>query len=245
MTKIGDGKAAVYGSLSSGKDAVSSRMCAGAEAVANSRAGVLCGEGKKAAASYYNQGKDAISTKVAAGRDAVYSTVQYGAETIANTRAGILVGAGVNRTLEATESLVDYLVPEMENEKELFSEFEKEEKRVAGLPLTRQPRETKGENSDEDPEKEEESEEMGSEESKKMGSEESRIDRVYKISRKMRLRMFYRAMYRLQGAQQSCRSTLDQLKVTVDLVSCYFATYSLFPPEMLLAVQVINWQSVG
>ena len=214
VTKITDGKAAVTGTLSSGKDAVYSKITAGADAVANTRAGVLCGEGKKAIATYCAEGKEALGNRMAAGRDAVYSTVQSGAEQLANTRAGILVGAGVDRTLNATESLVDYFVPEMENEKELFSELEKEEKRVVGLPLTRQPRDKGEAISSDDPEEDNEEEKAGP-------GGESRMDRACKISRKMRLRMFYRAMYRLQTAQQSCQTTLKQLKDTVDLVSCF------------------------
>jgi len=217
VTKISDGKTAVVETISSGKDTVCSKISSGADAVANSRAGVLCGEGKKVVTSYYTQGKEALGSRVAAGRDAVYTTVQSGTEQLANTRAGQMVGAGFDSTLSATESLVDYLIPEMENEKELFSEIEKEEKKVAGLPLTRQPRDNEAEvTSDDDPGEDEEEEE------KDVCSGESRMERAYKISRKMRLRAFYRSMSRLQGVQESSQATLTQLKNTVDLVSGYF-----------------------
>lgn len=211
VTRISDGKTAVAETISSGKDAVCSKISSGADAVANSRAGVMCGQGKKVVTSYYTQGKEALGSRVAAGRDAVYATVQSGAEQLANTKAGVMVGVGFDSTLSATESLVDYLIPEMENEKELFSEIEKEEKRVAGLPLTRQPKDSEVEvSSDDDPREEEE---------KDVCSGESRMERAYNISRKMRLRVFYRSMRRLQSVQESCQVTLGQLKNTVDLVS--------------------------
>lgn len=212
-TRLTEGKEAVTGTLYSGKEALYSKISAGSEAVANSRAGVLVSEGKQAITTRFVQGKEALGSGVAAGYNAVYSRIQSGAEHLANTRAGVMVGVGVDRVIDASEGLVDYVIPEMENEKELFSELEKEEKRMAGLPLTRQPKDKEMAASD-DPEQEEEGEGKVEETECEVG----RVEHVYKISRKMRLRMYYRSMQRLQAMQQNCQATLHQLKDTVDLL---------------------------
>lgn len=213
-TRLMEGKEAVTGSFYSGKEVLYSKISAGSEALANSRAGVLVGEGKQAVTTRLVHGKEALGNGIAAGRDVVYSRVQNGADHLANTRAGVMVGAGIDRTLAATESWMDYLIPEVENEKELFTELEREEKRISGLPLTRQPKEEVSAAND-DPEQE------GNVDEKEGGTkcEVGRVERVYEISRKMKLRMYYRSMQRLQAMQQNCKATLHQLKSTVDLVS--------------------------
>ena len=213
-TSIFESKEVVAGKLLSGKESLYSNISVGSEAVANSRAGVLVGEMKQAVTMHIVNGKEALGNGVTAGRDAVCSHIQGGAKNLSNTRAGAMVGAGVDQTLAATECWVEYFIPEIENEKELFSNLEKEE-RIVGLPLTRQPKEK-----------------VVVDEGSAQGEEEldetlkkcevSRVDRVYMISRKMKLRMYYRAMQRLQNMQQSSKATLVQLKEAIDLVSRHY-----------------------
>lgn len=206
-SKIADGYTAVSGCLNSGKEAVYSKISAGSEVVVNSRAGMLVSEGKKALSTRYNQGKETLENTLASGRDAVYSRVQSGAETLANSRAGSLVGSGVDRTLTATENWVEYLIPEIENEEELFPK---------GEPCTQQP-ETPADDSPAPAEDDE------------VEPRASRLERISTMSQKVKMRMYYRSVRQLQGIQQSCNSTLQQLKQAVDLVSMTFliSTFTL------------------
>ena len=205
-SRFSSSKESLTSHLTSKKDAICSKISAGSDAVANSRAGVLIGEGKQTLTTYYVQGKEALGSTIVSGSNAVYTKVQNGAESLANTRAGSLVGSGIDCTLSATENLVEYLIPKIENEKELFCEYEKkDETPMVGLPRTRCPQTP----IDDSPAQAEEGEEQ----------QIGRVDRVCTLSRKVKLRMYYRSMQRLQAMQQNCTSTLQHLKNTVDLVS--------------------------
>lgn len=212
-SRISTGKEAVYTRVQSGKDAVYAKVSAGSSAVANSRAGVLVSSGKEAIATRITSGKESLTTRLANGRDVVYSKVQAGSEVLANTRAGVLLGSGIDRSISATETVVEYLLPPEENEKELLSEAEKSKKIemvevTSGLPRTRQPSATTEE---EDVEEEEEVDE-------EIDITIGRVGRVKILSKKVKLRMYYRSLRKLSGVQAQCKSTLEQLKSTLDVL---------------------------
>ena len=202
-SRISEGRDAVTGHITSGKDAVYSKISAGKEAFVNSRPGVVLSEGKEAIANRIVEGKESLGSTIASGRDAVYTKIQDGKEHLANTRAGALVGSGVDHTLSATENWVEYLLPEIEDEKELLSQGGQE---LVGLPLTRTP-------SDDSPAQADEKEEAPT---------ADRAERVSTLSRKVKLRMYYHSVRKLQAVQQNCKGTLEQLKQTVDLVRMWF-----------------------
>ena len=222
--RIANGRDAISTKVACGKDAVYTRIQTGSDAIANSRAGILVSDGKQALTTGLSKGKDTISSTLASGRDVVYVKVQNGAEAIANTRAGVLVGSGVDRTLSATESVIDYLLPPEENEKELLSEYEKVKEDVEMTTISTEQVETPEPSETEIIEEEEEEEEEQEEEEEKEGvvvveCSPGRVQRVRTLSRKVKLRMYYRSMRRLYGVQQQCKSTLEQLRTTVDVVS--------------------------
>ena len=142
-----------------------------------------------------SEGKEAITSSVTVGKDAICTRLQAGSEALSNTRAGHLVGSGVFHTLAVTEMLVDYLLPADENDKELVPESEKE------VPKSEK-EETKRE-------------ELKSEEP----APPSTATRVTSISRKLKVRVYYRTLRKLHATQQQCKSALDQLKEHVDVVS--------------------------
>ena len=184
---LGEQKDAVYTRISSGKDAITGRLAGGKDAITSRLA----------------SGKDAISTSLQSGKEAVYSRIQAGSEAIANTRAGCLVGSGVDRTLQATENIVDYLLPEDEQKKEESGSPEVKEGKVDASS-----QEAKDDSSSSE-ESEGEEEEEGA----------SRVGRVKNLSRKVKLRIYYRTLHRLDTVQQQCKSALEQLKLNIDLVS--------------------------
>ena len=155
---------------------------------------------KQAVCDRIIDGKQALTSRLSDGKDAVVTQFQAGSEALANTRPGILVGQGVDRTLSATESLVDYLLPPEENEKEIISESEKTEKEQEVL-------EPPAEGEDEEEEEEEGEAPAG------------RITRIKKLSRKVKVRVYYRSLRRLYSTQQRVKSTLEELRITVAMVS--------------------------
>ena len=189
-----------------GKELVCSKINAGTEAIVKSRAGVAVGEGKQMITYRLAQGKEAVGNTVASGRDTVYTKIQSSTEYLASTRAGMLMGSGVDCSLTATENWMDYLLPEIENEKELFACEMKEDVPVVGLPRTRR-------FSDNSPAQEEEEPAVTD------VPAASRVNRMSTLTRKVKLRMYFHAMQRLQSMQQNCQATLVHLKQTVDLVS--------------------------
>lgn len=205
-TRLSESKENLTSQLTSGKEVVYSKLSAGSEAIVKSRAGVAVSEGKQVIACRLAQGKEAIGNTIASSRDAVYTKIHNGAEYLANTRAGCLIGSGVDCTLTTSENWVEYLLPEMENEKELFEcEVKEEDVSMVGLPRTRR-------FSEDSPAQEDEPEPAA-----------GRVERVSTLSRKVKLRMYFHSMQRLQSMQQNCQSTLLHLKQTVDLVSDLFA----------------------
>ena len=180
------------------------------------------GEQKTAVCSRFSSGKDAITTRLVTGKEAVTTTIQggkdtlvgylhAGSEAIANTRPGCLVGSGVNRTLQVTENIVDYLLPEQEEEKERASvDAEEKEVKVEEKVTSEVKGESNGEEVDGEGEEEEEEEAKGG---------ESKVTRVKNLSRKVKLHVYYRTLRRLDTVQQQCKSTLEQLKMNLDLVS--------------------------
>lgn len=189
-TRITEGKAHLTNQLASGKDVVCSKFSAGTEAVVQSRAGTAISDGKNVLVSQLAQGKETIKNSIACGRDAVYSKVQCGTEYVASTKAGCLVGSGVDCTLSATENLVDYLLPQIENENELAEYEIKEDKNSESC----------------------------------IESSAGRMDKMYTLSQRAKLRMYFYAMQKLQSMQQNCQSTLQHLKQTVDLLKLAQAT---------------------
>lgn len=196
--RISESKETLTDQVTAGKEVIYSKISAGTEAIAKSRPGIAISEGKQAIVCRLVQGKESLGNTVASGRDAVYTKIQAGTEHLANTRAGALVGSGVDRTLSTTEGWVEYLLPEIENEKELMSGCEKE----MGLPLTRSA-------NDDDPAQEDE----------EALPVPSRAERVCTLSQKVKLRMYFHSVRKLQVMQQNCKCTLEQLKQAVDLVS--------------------------
>lgn len=164
-------------------------------------------DGKKAITGRLAHGKDAISTSIHSGKDALVGYIQAGSEAIANTGPGCMVGSGVNRTLQVTENIVDYLLPE---------ETAKKEKESISLDGDKEEVKVTSEAKEEDSEEEEESEGEG--EGSKVG--ESRVERVKNLSRKVKLRVYYRTLRRLDTVQHQCKETLELLKLNMDMVSC-------------------------
>ena len=192
LEALGERKDAVYTTLTAGKEAITSRLA---------------------------NGKGAISTTIQNGKDAVYNRIQSGSEVLANSRAGCLVGQGVDKTLQLTETAVEYLLPRVEEDEGGPQEREGTEMksmvRVEG-------EESESESSEEEEmeaegEKEEEEEEQ--EEGGEKGDGVSRTGRVKNLSRKVKLRVYYRTLHRLDSVQQQCKSALEQLKMHIDLVS--------------------------
>lgn len=188
-----------------GKELVCSKISAGTEAIVKSRAGVAVSQGKQMLTCHLAQGKEAISSTVSSGCGTVYTKIQSGTEYLASTRAGALVGSGVDCSLTATENWMDYIFPEIENENELL-ECEMKDVPIVGLPHTQQ----SNENSPAQEEWEEANVNVHA---------ASRIDRVGTLTRKVKLRMYFHAMQRLQSMQQNCQATILHLRQTVDLVS--------------------------
>ena len=214
-THLNKSKEAIGDRLTSSRDAVYAKLQSGSEVIVNSRAGMLVGEGKQALSTRLTQGKGYISSTLANGRDVVYAKAQSGADVLANTRAGAVVGSGVDSTLSATEGWVDYLLPPEKNELELLDEEE------TGTELKEKTPVTNG--AEEEATKEEEVETAAT-------PTPGRVERVKLLSRKVKVRMYYRSLRKLNNIQQHCKSTLEQLRATVDLVS-------LLPKGDLLGVQ--------
>jgi hypothetical protein len=213
--KIMEGRTAITAQLAKGKDGLSSQLTcgkeivcnklnAGTEAIVNSRAGVAVSEGKQMLVCRLTQGKEAVGSTIASGRDTVYTKIQSGTEYLASTRAGSLVVSGVDHTLSTTENWTEYLLPEIENEKELFEcEMKEGDVSKVGLPRTRR-------FSGDSPAEEEELPDLPA---------VGRVDRVCTLSRKVKLRVYFHAVQQLYTMQQNCRATLLHLKQSVDLVS--------------------------
>ncbi len=229
-TKISDGHAAVKSRITEGKEAITSRVVAskeavvskiqaGTKAVSQTRIVTIAGEKKDAFVEKVSEGKEAVVTRITAGKDAVYSTVQSSASAVANTRAGILVSNGVDCTLSATENLVDYLIPAEENEKELLSESIKIKESIEMTTIKSTEESTVTEEVEEDVVVKD------CQDCQKCANclgeveESGRIDRVKILSRKVKLRIYYRSLRRLQSVQELSKGTLEQLKETIQLVS--------------------------
>ena len=172
-------------------------------------------DGKKAITGRLANGKEAISTSIHSGKDALVGYIQASSEAIANTGPGCVVGSGVNRTLAVTEDIVDYLLPEGQprQEKEGDEEEDEEEEEMKVISEAKQ-----------DSENEESEGEGEGEGEAKTG--ESRVERVKNISRKVKLRVYYRTLRRLDTVQQQCKATLELLKLNVDMVRY---TYNVHP----------------
>ena len=188
-THISGSKDSLISCIATGKEAVYSKLSSGADVLVNSQAGIAMSERKQAIASHIAQGKEVVGKTISSGRDAVFVKIQSGMDSLANTKAGCLVGSGIDQTLTATENWVEYLLPE----KELLVEGENESS-VLGL---QQP-------SDENPAEDETT---------------GRVERICSLSQKVKLRMYNRSLQKLQAMQKNCKSTLEQLKQAVDLVS--------------------------
>lgn len=202
-TRISESKDNLTSYIASSKEAVYSKLSSGANAIANSQAGIAMSERKQAIASHIVQGKEVVGKTISSSRDAVYTKIQSGADSLANTKAGCLVGSGINQTLTATENWVEYLLPEIETEKELLVEGENEEKESSVVqPSNESPKETI-----------------------------NRVERICSLSQKVKLRMYHRSVQRLQAMQKNCKCTLEQLKQAVDLVSlmqfCYTSLFGM------------------
>ena len=182
LEALKEGKSAVCSRISSGKEAITTRLVTG---------------------------KEAVSTTIKDGKDALVGYLQAGTEAIANTRPGCLVGSGVHRTLQVTENIVDYLLPEDEIGR-VSSDAEKQEMKIEQKVTPEVKDELNGEEVDgeEEGEKEEEAKEG-----------KSNVTRAKNLSRKVKIRVYYRTLRRLDTVQQQCKSTLEQLKMNLDLVS--------------------------
>ncbi len=220
-SRISEGKEAITSRVVASKEAVVSRLQAGTEAVSQTRIVILAVEKKDALVVKVSEGKEAVVTRIAAGKDALYSSVQSSASAVANTRAGILVGSGLDCTLSATENLVDYLIPAEENEKELLSESTKVKESIEMTTIKSNEEGTVTEAVEEEVVVVKDCQNC-QKCSNCLGEveESGRIDRVRTLSRKVKLRIYYRSLRRLHGVQQQSKATLEQLKAAVQLVSC-------------------------
>ena len=160
-------------------------------------------EQKKAVYTRISSGKDAITTRLATGKDALVDRLHAGTEAVTNSGPAHLVSSGVNRTLKATENIVDYLLPEKPEDTSSNKEKETELK-------------VSGEAEDSSDEEEEEGEEGEKGEERK---DETSAERVKNISRKVKVRVYYRTLHRLDTVQEQCMTTLEHLKTNIDLVS--------------------------
>ena len=159
-------------------------------------------EQKKAVYTRITSGKEAITTRITSGKDALV-------EAVANSGPAHLVSGGVNRTLEATENIVNYLLPEKPEDEPTTagSEGEKTQLKVS--------EEAEDSSDDEEEEEGEEGEEAKGDE----GKAETNTERVKNISRKVKVRVYYRTLRRLDTVQEQCKTTLEHLKTNIDLVS--------------------------
>ena len=160
-------------------------------------------EQKKAVYTRISSGKDAITTRLATGKDALVDRLHAGTEAVTKSGPAHLVSSGVNRTLKATENIVDYLLPEKPEDASSSKEKETELK-VSG----------EAEDSSDEEEEEGEEGEKGEE-----GKDETSAERVKNISRKVKVRVYYRTLHRLDTVQEQCMTTLEHLKTNIDLVS--------------------------
>ena len=184
-------------------------------------------DGKEAITGRLVDGKDAVTTRLTTGKDALVSALHAGTEAVANSGPGALVGSGVGRTLRATESVVDYLLPEKPEDAGASGAGEKDDEV-----------ETTGDGGEESSDNEEgeggegegeggEGEGEGGEGEGEGGKEETNVERVKNISRKVKVRVYYRTLRRLDGIQEQCKTTLEHLKTNIDLVSSPTHTHSL------------------
>ena len=175
-------------------------------------------DGKEAITGRLVDGKDAVTTRLTTGKDALVSALHAGTEAVANSGPGALVGSGVGRTLRATESVVDYLLPEKPEDAGASGAGEKDDEV-----------ETTGNGGEESSDNEEEGEggEGEGEGEGEGGKEETNVERVKNISRKVKVRVYYRTLRRLDGIQEQCKTTLEHLKTNIDLVSSPTHTHSL------------------
>ena len=162
-------------------------------------------EQKKAVYTRISNGKDAVTTRLATGKDALINRLHAGTEAVTNSGPAHLVSSGVNRTLQATENIVDYILPEKPEDATSGKEKETELK-------------VSGEAEDSSDEEEEEEGEKG-----EKGKDETSAERVKNISRKVMVRVYYRTLRRLDTVQEQCRTTLEHLKTNIDLVSHKFS----------------------
>ena len=81
--------------------------------------------GKEKFASGYTSGKEKLASGYTSGKDYVVEGIKSGSVYVSETRAGMLVGGGVGRLLNATNSVVDYVLPEDSDEVEKDEEEEK------------------------------------------------------------------------------------------------------------------------
>lgn len=161
-------------------------------------------EQKKAVYTRITSGKEAITTRLTSGKDTVVNCLHAGTEAVVNSGPAHLVSSGVNRTLQATETIVDYLIPEKPEDTPTSGKQEETEVKVS----------REDEDSSDEEGGEEEEEEKGEE-----GKEESNTKRVKNISRKVKVRVYYRTLRRLDNVQEQCKTTLEHLKTNIDLVS--------------------------
>ena len=83
--------------------------------------------GKEKLASGYTSGKEKLASGYTSGKDYVVEGIKSGSVYVSETRAGMLIGGGVGRLLNATNSVVDYVLPEDSEEVEKDEEEEKHE----------------------------------------------------------------------------------------------------------------------
>lgn len=79
----------------------------------------------------YSGGKAKLSSGYTTGKDYVVSSVKASSEYVAETRVVKLVGSGVTHVLTKTDSVVDYILPDEEEEK---GEKEGEDEKTSAAP---------------------------------------------------------------------------------------------------------------
>ena len=146
-------------------------------------------EQKKAVYTRITSGKEAITTHITSGKDALV-------EAVANSGPAHLVSGGVNRTLEATENIVNYLLPEKPEDEPTTAGSEGEKTQLKVSEEAVMTRRKKGERKGR----------------KRRGTRGSRNKR--RASRE-KVRIYYRTLRRLDTVQEKCKPPWSSSRPTV------------------------------
>ena len=199
------------------------------EAVANKIA-----EGRTALSAGIAERKDSLTSQLSSKKEVVISKLAIGTEAIVSSRAGVAVSNGkrmISSQLTRGKEAVGYTIASSRDA--VYSKIQCGTEYIActkaGVYVGAGVNQTlsAADNWVDYLLPEIESEASGCEvkDEESLAQDEStmpttgHVDKVCTLSHKVKLRMYYYSMLRLQAMQQNCQSTLQHLKQTVDLVS--------------------------